>query len=111
MANGAEDMGLATVFVDGVAHRFAVDGQAFVGFSMDGVPTLQGPIQALRIDADQHIANDRFAGDLIAAMAVAAAIESGPGTATTSRPTDCRRTLESTITTTVGTGQTRSVWY
>lgn len=64
MADGTEDMGLATIFVDRVAHRLAVDGQAFVGFAMDQVPMLQGAIETLWIDADQHIANNRFARSL-----------------------------------------------
>ncbi len=55
MADGAEDMGLATVLVDHVAHRLAVDGQALVLFAMHCVPALQGAIQMFGIDADEYV--------------------------------------------------------
>jgi len=77
MTDGAENMGLVAVRVDGIAHGLAVDGEAFVGLAVDGIPALQGAVEVLGVDADEHIANDRFAGDRIAVVAVAAT-EPGP---------------------------------
>ena len=77
MSYGTHDVGLTARFIDGIAHGLAVDGEAFVGLAVDGIPALQGAVEVLGVDADEHIANDRFAGDRIAVVAVAAT-EPGP---------------------------------
>jgi hypothetical protein len=74
----AEDRGLAARLLDGVAHRLAVDGQALVGGRELCVPALQGAVEPHRVHAGEHIADEGAAGDLIAALAVAAA-EAGAG--------------------------------
>ena len=73
VADGAEDVGLATLLIDGVAHRLAVDGQALVGGCILRIPALQGAVEQYRVDAGEHIADAGAAGDLIAAVAIAAA--------------------------------------
>ena len=72
VADDAEDVGLAAVVVDGVAHRLAVDGQRLVVGVLE-VPALQGAVQGVGVDADEHLADDGAAGDLVATVAVAAA--------------------------------------
>jgi len=44
MTDDAENMGLMPLFIDGVAHGFAVDGQTFVFWGVGLVPALQGSI-------------------------------------------------------------------
>ena len=61
MADDAHDMGLIALLVDGVAHRFAVDGEALVLFAIEFVPALQGAVEFHWIDADEQIADDVFA--------------------------------------------------
>jgi len=61
MADDAHDMGLIALLVDGVAHRFAVDGEALVFFAIEFVPALQGAVEFHWIDADEQIADDVFA--------------------------------------------------
>jgi hypothetical protein len=63
MANGTEDMGLATRLVD---------GQALVGGILH-VPTLRGLVERERVDANEHIADAGAAGHLVAPVAIAAA--------------------------------------
>ena len=72
MTDNAEDMRLATGLVDGVAQGLAVDGQALVGSGVLRVPALQGAVEQRRVDAGEHIAEAGAAGDLIAAVAIAA---------------------------------------
>ena len=58
MTDDAENMGLLPLFIDGIAHGFAVDCQAFVFLSVGLVPALQGSIEMYGIDPDQDIAED-----------------------------------------------------
>ena len=78
MTDDAENMGLMPLFIDGVAHGFAVDGQTFVFGSVGLVPALQGSIEMRWIDPDQDIPDDGLAGDEVTALFVAAA-ETLPG--------------------------------
>jgi len=74
----AEDVGLATLRIDGVAHALAVDGQALVGRGILCVPALQGTVEQSRLHPDEHLADKGAAGHLVAAIAVAAAKTRGP---------------------------------
>jgi hypothetical protein len=65
MADDAENMGLMSLIIDGVAHGLAVDGQTFVLLSIGLVPTLQGLVQLYGIDANQDLADNRFTGDIL----------------------------------------------
>ena len=56
MTNHAEDMGLTTRVVDGIAHGLAIDGKTLVERAILRVPALQGAVEKARIDADKHIA-------------------------------------------------------
>ena len=78
MAHDAHDVGLISLFIDGVAHGFAVNGEAFVLFPIELVPALQGAVEVKGIDADKDITDDVLAWDEIAAVFVAAA-EALPG--------------------------------
>ena len=96
LADGAEDVDLALVLadlagggfgaavggaglgrrrggvgIDGVAHGLAVDG--VVGAAAGGVEAPQGAVELVGVDAHQHVADDVFAGHLVAAAAVPAA--------------------------------------
>ena len=73
MADDAHDVNLAPWVVTGMAHGLAVEGETFVGLAIDRIPSLQGVVELDRIDADQHIANDRLAGDRVAAGLAATA--------------------------------------
>ena len=57
-----------SLLINGVAHRLAVDGEAFVLFSVGFVPALQGTVQMQRIDTDEDIADDVLAWNDIAAL-------------------------------------------
>ena len=72
MTDDTENMGLMPLFIDGVAHGFAVDGQTFVFLGVGLVPALQGSIEMHGIDPDQDIPDDGLAGDEVAALLVAA---------------------------------------
>jgi len=78
MTDDAENMGLMPLLIDGVAHGFAVDGQAFVFWSVGLVPALQGSIQMERVDPDQDVPDDGLTGDEVTVLFVAAA-ETLPG--------------------------------
>ena len=78
MTDDAQNVGLMALIVDGVTHGFAVNGQAFVLLRVALVPALEGSVQRDGIDPDQEIADNRFAGDAVAALLVAAA-EAPPG--------------------------------
>lgn len=65
MPNRAHDVRLLPLFIDGVTHGLAINGQAFVFLAEGRIPLLQGVVELCRIDPDQHIANDRFTGDEI----------------------------------------------
>ena len=47
MADDPHDVGLIALFVEGVAHGFTVDGEAFVDLTIGCIPTLQGAIERL----------------------------------------------------------------
>ena len=51
----------------------AVNGQTFVLPGVGFVPAAQGAVQVRGVDADQHIAEDRLAGDDVAALFATAA--------------------------------------
>ena len=81
MTDGAHDMGLIPLLIDSVAHGFAINSEAFVFLSIDLVPALQGAVEVNGLDADEHISDDGFARDEVAAVFVAASEAlSGPGT-------------------------------
>lgn len=72
VADNAQDVDLIAVFIDGVFHGLAVNGQAFVLLTMELVPALQGAIKVFGIDADENIADDREARRLVAFVAIPA---------------------------------------
>jgi len=72
MADSAHEVGLMALIVDGVAHGFAIDGQALVAAGVDAVPFLQGAVETDRIDAHKHIADSRQARHAVMAVAVSA---------------------------------------
>ena len=63
----------AGVGIDGVAHGLAVDGDGVADIAAGGVEALQGAVELVGVDAHQHVADDVFAGHLVAAAAVPAA--------------------------------------
>ena len=71
VADDAEDVRLPAVFIQGVAHRLAVDGQTLILAGIGFIPALQCAIQLNRVDADEDIADDVLAGDEKAAVFVA----------------------------------------
>ena len=73
MPDNAHDVDLIALFINGVAHGFAVNGQAFVLLAIALIPALQGVIEVLGIDADKNIADDIEARHLVALVAVTAA--------------------------------------
>jgi hypothetical protein len=73
MPDDAEDVGLALLGVDGIAHGFAIDGQALVKGGHLCVPTQQGAIEGIGVDACEDVSDARAAGYLVAAVSVAAA--------------------------------------
>jgi hypothetical protein len=68
VADHPHDVGLMSLFVEGVAHGFTVDGEAFIGLAIGCIPTLQGAIESLGVDADEAIPEDGFARHLISAV-------------------------------------------
>ena len=62
MADDTHDVGLCAVLIEGVAQGLAVDGQARIVRTVGVVPARERLIQCHRIDADEGIANDVFAG-------------------------------------------------
>ena len=71
-AVGGAGLGLrrAGVGIDGVAHGLAVDGDGVVGAAASGVEAPQGAVELVGVDAHQHVADDVFAGHLVAAAAM-----------------------------------------
>ena len=55
-------MGLPSLFVDSVTHGFAVDREAGVFLAEGIVPGLQCGVEIHGVDANEDVANDRFAG-------------------------------------------------
>lgn len=72
MPDNAHDVDLIALFIDGVAHGFAVNGQAFVLLAIALVPALQGAIEVVGIDADKNVADDIEARDVVAFVAIPA---------------------------------------
>jgi hypothetical protein len=70
MPDNAHDMDLITVFIDGVAHGFAVNGQAFVLLAIVLVPALQCTIKVFGPDADKNVADDIEARDVVAFVTI-----------------------------------------
>ena len=68
MPDDAHDMSLPALGIDGIAHRFAIDGQTLVGFAMGGLPALERPVELVRRDADEQVANHIFTRDHAAAV-------------------------------------------
>jgi hypothetical protein len=73
MADHAHDVNPVFLVVEGVAHGVAVDRQTVVVLAEDLIPALSGSVEVERIDADEDIAQDVFAGDEIASVLTAAA--------------------------------------
>jgi hypothetical protein len=61
VADCAHYVDLATLFVDCVAHGFAVDCEALIFPAISFIPFLQGSVKVQRIYADKHIAEDVLA--------------------------------------------------
>jgi len=78
MADDAHDVGLISLIIESVAHRFTVNGQTVVLLGIGIVPALQGLVESLGMDADQEISDDIFTGDHITAV-FATATETFPG--------------------------------
>ncbi len=57
MSDRAHDMNLMPLFVYGVAHGFAVNGQRIVIFAIFLIPFLHGAVDMDRIDTYQDIAD------------------------------------------------------
>jgi len=72
MPDNAHDVDLIALFINGVAHGLAVNGQAFVLLAIALVPSLQDAIEVFGIDADKNIADDIEARHVIALVAVTA---------------------------------------
>jgi hypothetical protein len=51
VANSADNMGLSTLFINGITHGFAVDRQRFILQSKLSVPLTGGFTALLRINA------------------------------------------------------------
>jgi len=72
MSDNAEDVGLALLAVEGIAHGLAIDGQALVVVGHLRVPALQGAVQGRGVDTREHVTDAGAAGHLVAAVTVAA---------------------------------------
>lgn len=70
MPDNAHDVDLIALFVDGVAHGFAVNGQAFVLLAIVLVPALQCAIEVIGIDADKNIADNIEARNMVTFVAI-----------------------------------------
>ena len=62
MADDTHDVSLPSVCINGVAHGLAVNREALVGLPIIGVPALERTIECVGIHANEHVANDAFAG-------------------------------------------------
>lgn len=58
MTDGAHDVSLIALIVDGVAHGFSINGQRFILLAISLVPALQCAVQMHGIHADENIADD-----------------------------------------------------
>jgi hypothetical protein len=79
VTDDAEDVRLPVVFIQGVAHRLAVDGQTLILAGIGFIPALQCAIQFNRVDADEDITDDELAGDEKPTVFVATASEAPAG--------------------------------
>ena len=73
MADCAHNVSLMALIVDGVAHGFSVNGQAFVLPAIGLVPVLQSAVQMYGIHADQNIPDNGQARYDVASVFVSAA--------------------------------------
>ena len=73
MTDDAHHMSWVTLRVEGIAHGFAVEGQTFVFPGVGLIPAAQGAVQVRRVDADQHVADDRLAGHDVTTLFATAA--------------------------------------
>ena len=56
MADGAHDMSLSGILIEGVAHGFSIDGQALINLGILGIPGTERSVELLGIGTDQGIA-------------------------------------------------------
>lgn len=77
MPDDTQHVGLASLRIEGVAQRLAIDRQAFVGFGVLGIPALQRLVQLPRVDADEHRAQHAAARHPVATRPIATA-KAGP---------------------------------
>ena len=68
MTDGAHDVGLMTLLIEGIAHGLAVDGETFILCAIHFVPAPKSAVQMCRIDTDQHIAQDKLAWHVVVAL-------------------------------------------
>jgi len=73
MSDCAHDVSLMALIVNGVAHRFSINGQTFVPLAIGLVPALQGTVQMHGIHADQNITDDGQTRYDVASVFVSAA--------------------------------------
>ena len=65
MTDHAHDVGLISLFINGIAHGLAVYGQALILLAIGVVPALKGTVQMQGVDPDQDIANDGETGNKV----------------------------------------------
>ena len=68
MPDGAHDVRLVSVVIEGIAHGLAIDREALVLLAEGPIPLLQGTVEQGWIDTDQYITNDRLAGNQITSL-------------------------------------------
>ena len=68
VTDGAHDVGLMTLLIEGIAHGLAVDGETFILCAIHFVPAPKSAVQMCRIDTDQHIAQDKLAWHVVVAL-------------------------------------------
>lgn len=68
MPDYAHDVCLMPRFIDGIFHGLAIHRQRVVLHPPCLIPGIKRPIQCVRFNADQAIANDEFTGDDIASL-------------------------------------------
>ncbi len=72
MTDGTHDVGLTALIIDGVAHGFSINGQAFILLTIGLVPALQCKVEMHGIYADQYITDDGHARYGVALVLVSA---------------------------------------
>ena len=78
MTDCAHDVSLIALIVDGVAHRFSINGQTFILLTIGLVPALQGTVKMHGVDTDKYVTDDGQARYDVAPILVSAA-ETLPG--------------------------------